>query len=228
MEELKLYCDFVEVYGGVNILNIYDYNNLVYRKATKKNYDIVRSSFSEEWGENGLDTCSNVADKIYNKHKNELTVVNSTTYNYVIQARNEFYGKPYDSIGSLGDCIYLWCKKEYNPETDSIVYVEFNEEEQKKKKELMKKYFSTDTEKELFIAEMVNNGELSKEKAYDKLCELKNLNSAGFMAFKTELELELGCTVAKATLLQRNRDAGMRFFDEEDQEVAKLQIESGK
>ena len=48
LEELRLYCDFVEVYGGVNILNIYDYNNLVYRKATKKNYDIVRSSFSEE------------------------------------------------------------------------------------------------------------------------------------------------------------------------------------
>ena len=175
-----------------------------------------------------MDTCSNVADKIYSKHQNELTVADSTTYNYVIQARNEFYGKPYDSIGSLGDCIYLWCKKEYNEETNTVVYVEFTEEEQKKKKELMKKYFSTDTEKELFIAEMVNNGELSKEKAYDKLCELKNLNAAGFMAFKAELELELGCTVAKATLLQKNRDAEMRFFDEEDQEAARLQIGSGK
>ena len=225
LEELKLYCDFVEVYGGINITNIYDYNNVVYHKATRKNYEIVKSSFDEEWDKSGIDTCSNVAIKIYNKHKNELTVVDTTAYNYVIQVRNELYGKPFENIGSLGDCIYLWCRKEYDKNTDTVVYTEFTQEEQELKKKLMKKYFSTDVEKEVIVAEMVNNGEISKEKAYDVLCEMKNLNAAGFMAFKAELESELGCRVAKATLLRKNQDAEMRFFDEEDQ---KLQIGDGK
>lgn len=48
LEELKLYCDFNEVYGGIYINNIFDYNNATYHKAARKNYEIVRSSFSEE------------------------------------------------------------------------------------------------------------------------------------------------------------------------------------
>lgn len=220
LEELRLYCDFKEVYGGVFINNIFDYNNVIYKKATRKNYEIVKSSFDEEWDKSGIDTCRNVAIKIYNKHKDELTVVRDTAYNYVLQARNELYGKPFEMVGSLGDCIYLWCRKEYDKDTNTIVYTEFTEEEQELKKKLMKKYFSTDIEKEVIVAEMVNNGEITKEKAYDVLCEMKNLNAAGFMAFKADLESQLGCTVAKATLLRKNKDGEMKFFDEGDQRLA--------
>ena len=48
LEELKLYCEFEEVYGGVDIKEIYDEDNLVYVKSNRKNYELVKSSFDEE------------------------------------------------------------------------------------------------------------------------------------------------------------------------------------
>lgn len=206
LEELRLYCDFDEVYGGVFVKEIYDYSNITYTKEGKKNYDIVKSSFDEEWSASGIDTCSNVAIKIYDKHKNELTIGDNTTYNYVIKARNELYGRPFMNLGELGSCVYIWCRKEYDEENNVVVYTEFTDEEQKIKKELMQKYFSTDVEKEIMVAEMVDHKEITEAEAYRVLRDMKNLNGGGFMAFKAELELKLGCTVAKGTLLDRNAD----------------------
>ena len=79
----------------------------------------------------------------------------------------------------------------------------FNEEEEKIKKDLMNKYFSTDAEKEVMVAEMVERGELSKEEAYDTLVEMKHLNAAGFMAFKNELEEKIGSKVLKGTYIEK-------------------------
>lgn len=205
LEELKMYCDFEEIYGGINVLKIYDNNNITYIKDSKKNYELVKSSFSEEWNSDGIDTCSNVAIKIYDKHKNELSVVSSTTYNYVRKARNELFGIPFLDAGSLGSCIYLWCKKELGND-GTIIYTQFTDEEDKIRKDLMKKHFSTDVEKEIFIAEMVEAGEITKEQAYDTLCEMKNLNKAGYTGFLKALKEALGCDVSKATLLYRNDD----------------------
>lgn len=202
LEDLKMYCKYHEVYGGIIIDEIYDDNNIIYIRDSQKNYDIVKSSFDEEWSPTGLDTCSNVAIKIYDKHQNELTITDTTAYNYVIKARDELYGKPFTSLGTLGSCIYIWCRKEVV--NDTIVYTQFTDEEDKIKKDLMRKYFSTDVEKEIMVAEMVNRKEITKEQAYDVLCELKHLNGNGFMAFKKELEETLGCDVARGTLLDRN------------------------
>ena len=80
LEELKDYADYEEVYGGVNIKNIKEEE---YSKEGKRSKEIVFNAFDEEWNESGLDTCSNVAFKIYNKHKNELTIAEGTTYNYM-------------------------------------------------------------------------------------------------------------------------------------------------
>lgn len=206
LEELKLYAEFEEVYGGVNILKIIDEGNKKYTKESRRNYEIVKSSFDQEWSSTGIDSCSNVAIKIYDKHKNELTITDKTTEKYAQRARNELYGKPFVSVGELGSCSYLWCRREYDKENNVIIYTEFTDEEQAIKRELMKKYFSTDVEKEVMVAEMVNSGEITKAEAYDVLCEMKNLNNRGFMAFKSELELQLGCSVVKATLLNRNED----------------------
>ena len=205
LEELKLYCDFEEIYGGVNILKIYDNSNLEYIKESKKNYELVKTSFSEEWNEDGIDTCSNVAVKIYDKHKNELTVLDNTTYNYVRKARNELFGIPFLDAGELGSCVYLWCKKEQLAD-GTIIYTQFTDEEDKIRKDLMKKHFSTDVEKEVFIAEMVEAGEITKEQAYDALCEMKNLNKAGYTGFLKALKAAIGCDVSKATLLYKNDD----------------------
>ena len=205
LEELKLYCEFEEVYGGVDIKEIYDEDNLVYVKSNRKNYELVKSSFDEEWNKDGIDTCSNVAFKIYDKHNNELTIGENTTYNYVLRARNELYGVPFISLGELGSCVYLWCKKEMLDD-GTIVYTQFSDEEDKIRKDLMKKMFSTDVDKEVFIAEMVQQGEITKEEAYDKLCELKNLNKAGYTGFLKALKEAIGSDVSKATLLYKEDD----------------------
>ena len=204
LEELKLYCAFDEVYGGIMVNEIFDDDNVEYIKDSKKNYDLIKSSFDEEWNASGIDTCSNVAYKIYDKHKNELTIADKTAYNYVLKARNELYGIPNIGLGPLGSCIYLWCRKEYDEANDLVIYTELNDEEQEIKKKLMKKYFSTDVEKEIMVAEMVRMGEITKAEAYDALVEMKNLNTAGFMAFKKELERAIGCEIVKATFLDRN------------------------
>lgn len=220
LEELKLYCEFQEIYGGINISKIIDEKHLEYTKASKQNYEIIKSAFTEEWSKDGIDTCSNVAIKIYDKHSNELTITDTTTYNYTIKARNELFGIPWIGVGSLGSCIYLWCKKEYD-NNGAIIYTQFTDEEDKIRKDLMKKYFSTDIEKEIFIAEMVEAGEITKEEAYDALCEMKNLHKAGFLGFLKALKAAVGCDVSKATLIRKEEDK-IEFIDD-----GKLVIKDG-
>lgn len=203
LEDLKVYCKFHEVYGGIIIDEIYDNNNIVYTKDTQKNYDIIKTAFTEEWSSNGIDTCSNVAIKIYDKYKNELTIADTTTYNYVLKSRTELFGIPFVSMGSLGTCAYLWCKKEVAPD-GTIIYTQFNDEEEQIRKDLMRKFFSTDIDKEVFIAQMVETGEITKAQAYDALCEMKNLTRVGYTGFLKELKEAIGCDVAKATWLDRN------------------------
>ena len=107
LDELKLYCEYEEIYGGINITKILDTAHLEYTPASKKNYELIKTAFTEEWSPNGIDTCSNVAIKIYDKHKNELTIQDTTTYNYALKSRTELFGIPFVSIGSLGSCAYL-------------------------------------------------------------------------------------------------------------------------
>lgn len=205
LDELKLYCEYEEIYGGVNITKILDTAHLEYTPASKKNYELIKTAFTEEWSSNGIDTCSNVAIKIYDKHKNELTIQDTTTYNYALKSRTELFGIPFVSIGSLGSCIYLWCKKEV-AQDGTIIYTQFNDEEEQIRKDLMRKFFSTDIDKEIFIAQMVETGEITKAQAYDALCEMKNLTKVGYTGFLKELKDAIGCDVSKATLLFRNSD----------------------
>lgn len=217
LEELKLYCDFEEIYGGIVVTEIYNMDNIRYVKDGKKNYDIIKSSFNEEWSPDGLDTCSSVAFKIYDKYKNELTITDTTAYNYTLKARNELFGIPFVSIGELGSCVYLWCKKEVAAD-GTLIYTQFTDEEDKIRKDLMKKHFSTDVEKEVFIAQMVEAKEITKEQAYDALCELKNLNKAGYGGFLKALKAAIGSDVSRATLLMKNED-NIEFIEEKSDKV---------
>jgi len=213
LEELKDYAEFDEVYGGVNIKDIY---NETYSKKGSKAKQIIFESVPIEWDKSGLDTVANVTDKIYKKHMNELTVVRDTTYKYALQARNEFFGKPFLNVGSLGKCSYIWCKKE-ELEDGTALLTPFSEEEQAIKRELMKKYFSTDEEKDIMIAEMVKAGEISKADAYDLQCEYRGLNEEGFIGFKRALEEALGASVVKGTLVERNHETELKFLEAGDE-----------
>lgn len=195
--------------GGIEIKEIYF---PVYEKKATKNYGIVRDAFDKEWSKTGLDSSSNVAYKIYNKHKSELTITERTTYDYTLKARNELYGKPWVNMGKNGKCIYLWCKKEMLGD-GTCVLTQFTEEEEKIKKDLMKKYFSTDEEKEVMIAEMVDRGELTEAEAYRTIREMKNLTNSGFMTFLRELECTIKSSVIRGTLIERNNEEYVNFGD---------------
>lgn len=201
--ELSDYAEFDEIYGGVLIKKIRGEGS--YIKEGRKSKEIVLKAFDEEWSETGLDTCSSVAIKIYDKHRNELTIAPTTTYNYTVEARNELYGKPFGADGKLGNCRYIWVKATDQRDGTKLLEL-FNEEEEKIKRDLMNKYFSTDAEKEVMVAEMVNRGELTKEEAYDTLVEMKHLNNAGFMAFKAELEEKIGYPVLKGTYIEKKQE----------------------
>lgn len=205
LKDLEFYADFDIVRGGVDIKKLKQ-KDTEYVKNGSTAYKLVYNSVNKEWDKSGLDTCSNVSDKIYKKYKDELGIAESTTYKYTCVSRTELYGVPFSETGGkIGDCFYLWCKKEVT-EDGKPVYTMFTPEEQEIKKKLMKKYFSTDVEKEILVAEMVEMGEISKEQAYDMLCEMKNLNRAGFNAFRTELEVAIGCPIAKATMKREKQE----------------------
>lgn len=107
---LKKYCEFESVYGGIIV-------NKIYKSTYIKNpnYKIVLDNIDKVWAGYGLDTCSHVGSVIYEEHKDELTVQESTTIKHTAQARNQKWGKPgAEEGGPQGKCWYVLCKKNKN------------------------------------------------------------------------------------------------------------------
>jgi hypothetical protein len=206
LEELKEFCFFDEIYGGVNITAII---NPVYVKNSQKIRQIYEQGFEELRGP--IDTVSHINEKIYEKYYDKLPTLSSAEsgYHYAIEVRNANYGIPFKGNGKRGNCYYLWCKVEQKG--DELYFIQFNEEEEKIKQELLKKHFGTKVEKDLLIAEMVSCGEISKEDAFDIMMEYRNLNAQGFMGFLKALEKEIGAKVVKATKFEETL-----YFEEKD------------
>lgn len=210
LEELENYACFEEVYGGVEITAII---KSVYNKKDNQIRQIYQQGFEEF--KQPIDTVSHINNQIFDKYCDQLTTLSSpeSGYRYAIEVRNAHYGVPFKGNGTKGHCYYLWCKVE--EKNGEQFYVQFNEEEEKIKQELLKKYFGTNVEKDLLIAEMVTMGEISKEDAYDIMMEYRNLNAQGFMGFLKALEKEIGSKVVKATKFEE-----VLYFDEKDKPAA--------
>ena len=206
LEELKNFCFFEEVYGGVNITAII---NPIYIKNSQQIREVYEQGFEEL--KQPIDTVSHINEQIYEKYYDKLPTLSSAAsgYRYAIEVRNANYGVPFKGKGSKGCCYYLWCKME--EKDGKQFYIQFTEEEDKIKQDLLKKHFGTNEEKDLLIAEMVSNGEISKEDAYDIMMEYRNLNGKGFMSFLKELEKQIGAKVVKATKFEE-----VLYFDEKD------------
>ena len=210
LEELENYACFEEVYGGVEITAII---KSVYNKKDNQIRQIYQQGFEEF--KQPIDTVSHINNQIFDKYCDQLTTLSSpeSGYRYAREVRNAHYGVPFKGNGTKGHCYYLWCKVE--EKNGEQFYVQFNEEEEKIKQELLKKYFGTNVEKDLLIAEMVTMGEISKEDAYDIMMEYRNLNAQGFMGFLKALEKEIGSKVVKATKFEE-----VLYFDEKDKPAA--------
>ena len=192
LEELKKYADFELKGARIYIKEIY--GSKVYIK--RQDYSIVKEEFTQVYNKSKIDTASNVSKKIYNKRKSDLTIKESTTYEYTREARNELYGKPFIGKGKLGTCRYIWVKK-----LDEGKYERFNDEEEAMYKKLLVKYFKNSDDKAMFVKDMIKRGEVTKEEAWDVYDEIANLEFS-FMNFKAEMEEFVGCTIVRATEIE--------------------------
>ena len=195
LEELKKYAEY-EIQGAKVLIT----KVIEPKFIKKKDYSIVREEFTQVYNESKIDTASNVSKKIYNKRKSDLSIKESTTYEYTREARNELYGKPFIGKGKLGTCRYIWVKK-----LDEGKYERFNDEEEAMYKKLLLKYFKNSDDKAMFVKDMIKRGEVTKEEAWDVYDEIANLEF-GFMNFKAEMEEFVGCTIVRATEIEDQID----------------------
>jgi hypothetical protein len=108
--------------------------------------------------------------------------------------RNELYGKPMSGIpGTEGTCFYVWCKK--LPD-GRLAYL--SDEEQEIKTKLLKKYFSTADEKTAMVQTMVENGEISKEEAWQYYSKIINL-PANYSNFMFDFKKQTGIQLVRGT-----------------------------
>ena len=210
LQVLKQFADYSVVCKGVEIKEIYI---PVYSKKGSQAYQVVKQNFDRVWGKDStdpnFDTCRIVADKISDSHK-ELAVKDDTIYKYVMNVRTEKYGHPcFEEYGELGHCFSAWGVKEINNE--GAVYVRpLTADEEKIKNKLLKKYFGVKEEseaalieKEVMIHSLVDSGQISKERAYDIIADMKNYNRGSYLSFFKELKKELDADVIRGTVLAR-------------------------
>ena len=188
-EELKEYAEFEVLRGKIRITKIFK----TVRTKENKSFKFIKSKTLEQWSDTGLDTCKNVSNKIISNYKQDLSLADSTVYTYTCESKRELWGKAYDSKGGeIGFCVYELCKQIDNQ------CIEFTEEEQKIKSKLLNKYFGKADEKVLYIQDMIENGEITEEESWQELRDIMNLDN-NYMAFKANLESQIGCRVVRAT-----------------------------
>ena len=194
LEELKNFADFKVVDSKkVYIIKVY---KPVYVKKKSNDYTIVKEEFTQVYNDSKIDTASNVSKKIYNKRKSDLTIKESTTYEYTRAARNELYGKPFVGCGEKGVCRYIWAKQ-----IGEGQYERFNDTEQAIYKRLLVKYFKGADEKTIFVRDMIKRGEITEEEAWGVYEDMMNLEQ-GFMNFKIEMEEAIGYPIVRVTEIE--------------------------
>lgn len=193
LEKLQEYCDFKPYRGGVEVFKI---NKFFYCK--NKNYQIVYDNFDSAWDPSGLDTCSRVGSQIYQEHKDELTVQESTTIKHTLQVRNTKYSKPFsEEPGPEGRCWYVLSKK-INGRA-----VALSDEEELKKKQLLSKWFGSAEEKTVIVNMMIENGEISEQEAWSYYKSVMRLPKS-YSGFMFEFKKETGIQLVKGTNIEKN------------------------
>ena len=128
-----------------------------------------------------------------------------TTENYTNKSKREKYGINYVSEGTVGRSIYSWGK--YIQDGDEVRLVPLTPEEEEIKNKLIKKYFGNTTDKQLFVQGMVENGEITKEQAWEVLEELTNMKEK-FRAFKADFEVAINSAIGRGTyLIEEKRES---------------------
>lgn len=196
LEELKAYADFEQIGNKQKKIKINKIYEEEYHKKGSQAFETIRNKLDETWSADGLDSCKRVCYEILETA--DLQIAESTAYNYTLKSRNDLYGKPFQTSGSLGNCKYVWCKQEQD---GRLRYLNQNEEQIKQY--LIKKYFGDATQKQIIVQGMVESGEISKEEAWDVLTQMTKMQGNNFLGFLKELQASIGCKVIRGTLVER-------------------------
>lgn len=199
LQQLKLFANYELRGNKIKKVFIKQVYQPVYSKQGSKSYQIIKNNYQKYWQDNGrgLDTIERVGEKIYEEGL-VPGIVSNTAVAYVGRSKREDFGKNFLTEGKKGYSVYSWGKKVQRG--DQIILVPLSKQEQAIKNKLIKKYFGNTTEKQIFVQGMVDNGEITKEEAWQLLEELTNMKG-NFGAFKAEFEMLINSPVGRGTYL---------------------------
>lgn len=191
LEELKIFADFEEIYGGINITNI---KIPIYAKRGSRAYNIIRENFSNAWHKSGYDTAARVGSQIWrNQAELKNMISESTAKAYTARVRTEFYGRVYKKEkGSLG-----WCKYAYVVSNEWEEAILLTDEQNKKVSALIHDIYTN--EQEPYIYEAYREGSITEEQYNEFQEDWKNKSGERYEKFITELTELLGFYPTKVT-----------------------------
>ena len=212
LEQLKLFADYQLVGEKTKKVFIKNVIEPVYSKKGSEGFQIISKSWEGYWhdGGKGIDTSKRVGEAIYKDGLTNLSC--STTISYVGQDKRNKYGINYMYNGSKGYSVYAWGKYVQDQKDGELYLVPLTPEEEQIKNKLIKKYFGNTTQKQIFVQAMVEEGEITKEQAWEVLEELTNMKDK-FNAFKQQFAIAIDNPVGKGTkLIAVDDDPGPSAF----------------
>lgn len=168
----------------------------VYHKKGSSARQEVRQNYEKFWHKD-LDTAKRVGEDMY---RNGIGngVKCSTIIHYTGDEKRKDYGVAYGRDGRKGYCVMEWGK--YVEENGERHLVPLTEEEKQIKNKLVKKWFGNTTDKQIFVAEMVSDGQIDREEAWDMLEELTNVENR-LAGFRIDFMKAINADVDKGTRL---------------------------
>ena len=191
LKELKIFADFKEIYGGVEITKV---KIPIYAKKGSRAYNIIRDNFSNAWHASGYDTAARVGSQIWGENPELQDMISeSTAKAYTARVRTEFYGRVYKKEqGSLG-----WCKYAYVVSNEWEEAILLTDEQSAQVSELIHKIYTN--EQEPYMYEAFCGGQITEEEYNEFQEDWKNKAGERYKKFITELAELLGFYPTKVT-----------------------------
>ena len=181
LEKLTPFCKFINLRGKIEVLEIYE---PIYVKSESKAYQYYLKEVPAAWHYGQPETCTRVANEIFDS---TVGVKESTGIKYTIEVRNKLWGIP---SFENPQCQYEQAKMYRGIKPSENRYELLTPTEYDIFKSLHAIYYDPDKEakQKVLIQEMVEKHELSKEEAFDIIC-----NEMTYKSFISELSAKLHC-----------------------------------
>lgn len=202
IEELRIFAEFEEVYGGLQITEI---KIPIYAKRGSRAYNIIKDNFSNAWHASGYDTAARVGSQIWGENLELRDMISeSTAKAYAARVRTEFYGRVYKKEeGSLG-----WCKYAYVVSNEWEEAILLTDEQSIQVSELIHKIYTN--EQEPYVYEAFRDGQITEEEYNEFQEDWKNKAGDRYFQFTEALYDLLGFYPTKVTKIIK-RDAASAF-----------------